>query len=154
MSGGRNPKGRTLARNPNKKKRVVLPIPENVRAWIYRTFKPQHPDFYARWVTHAYGFRGDDIPEYPKGVQDVQVLGVYRGKNADALIVSVNGEDRRPDGALYHITLSVAAGERPADSWRDIDPSNIEPVKGVRPFKQFFRVEPAMQDKPGDPNFA
>lgn len=47
---------------------------------------------------------------------DLQVIGHQIGKGVECLVVAVNDNPRRPDGSIYHITLSLAAGHKPKES--------------------------------------
>jgi hypothetical protein len=46
---------------------------------------------------------------------DLQVIGHQSGDGVDCLVVAVNDNPKRPDGAIYHITLSLAAGHKPVE---------------------------------------
>ncbi len=165
----------------NPKMRIALPVPSSrhpvhrdrpmaafgalggVRDWIIRTFQPRHQNVYAYWVTWKYGFRSmDPVPEYPHGLCDVLIKGIYRDENCDVLIVQVSQlkeidgllqpetlYENTPDGVPLHITLSCREGFEVGKAHRAVDIEKIEWLHGeFRPFRQSFRCIPAWTDMP------
>ena len=47
---------------------------------------------------------------------DLQVIGYQTGVGVDCLVVAVNDSPKRPDGNIYHITLSLAKGHTAEES--------------------------------------
>lgn len=96
-------------------------------------FTPLFSEVIAEHITHR--FPDNKPPPAPK---DVQVVGVANNDKIEAVIVSVNGSIRRPDGGIYHITLSLdrSKGAKPFHSngllkgiWEHLDdPFSIEVV--------------------------
>jgi hypothetical protein len=95
------------------------------RARLLAEFPPQFPDVLAHHVTHRFGVTQEDgMP--PEGAQ-LQVVGYAVDKefeeseaSLECLVVAVNGNEKRPDGRVYHITWSLdrSRGRKPVDSNR------------------------------------
>ena len=51
---------------------------------------------------------------------EIMVVGYSSDASLEALVVTVNGKSARPDGMLYHITLSLdrSKGRKPVESNR------------------------------------
>ncbi len=106
-------------------------LPEDVRAELLSRFVPIHPDVIAHHITHSFDV-GEDHP-LPEG-SVAEIVGVATDYRVQALIVSVNGASKRPDGKTFHITWSIDrdAGAKPAMSNDVIAVSrNCEPVSPV-----------------------
>ena len=48
--------------------------------------------------------------------QSLRIVGYQYGDGIECLVVEVAGSVRRPDGGIYHITLSLDKGHRPVES--------------------------------------
>ena len=46
----------------------------------------------------------------------LEVVGYQFGEGADCLVISVNGSIKRPDGGLFHVTLSLKGGHKANES--------------------------------------
>ena len=66
-------------------------------------------------ITYAFGTeRGDRLPPRPRALR---IVGhADDGSGIEALIVAVDGTMVRPDGKIFHITLSHAEGRAPVES--------------------------------------
>lgn len=84
------------------------------RAALLLRFPPAYPRVVADHVTLRYGVpAGAPLPIETEGV----VVGLADdGTGVQALVVEINGGVTRPDGATYHVTWSLGAGRRPAES--------------------------------------
>lgn len=72
---------------------------------ILDMFPPKYPVVKADHITFAYGVRKDH--PYPQS-PIIEIIGYSSdGNGIEALVVSVNGIKRRPDGHMFHITLSL-----------------------------------------------
>lgn len=76
------------------------------RAHVIDNFPPKYPEVIAHHVTHRFGVPKGDSSLYGKIVH-IRVIGYAVEDGIEALVVAVNGQDRRPDGKFYHITLSL-----------------------------------------------
>jgi hypothetical protein len=111
-------------------------LSETSRAAILERFPPRFSDVICHHVTERFGVpRRKEL--VPKPAQIV-IVGYASNAALEALVVSVNGLTRRPDGLVYHITLSLdrAQGRKPADAnhllatqgWSAVEPLPVEAV--------------------------
>ena len=98
----------------NKHWRIAAKFSSAERATLLATFAPQFPNTYCTGITYAY--RATREYNFPQGSIDARIYGYHRGEGHDALLVELGqaGMKRRPDGKLFHITLSTADGVPPA----------------------------------------
>lgn len=98
---------------------ALVLTPES-RIKLLQRFKPRFPDVIAHHVTYRFG-----VPESvkrPPGIGDgptpIEVIGYACDDRIEAVLVRVNGTSKRPDGKLFHITLSLdrSKGAKPAMS--------------------------------------
>ncbi len=86
------------------------------RARLAEKFPPRYSKWIGHHVTVQFGVPADtEAPEQA----DIRVVGhVDSGDGLEALVVMVNGEKRREDGSVYHITWSLdpESGYKPKDS--------------------------------------
>ena len=85
---------------------------------ILNQFTPKFPDVIAHHITIEFGVpEGTPIPSRPAMVKVVG-YACDDAKHVEALLVEVDGTTKRPDGKLYHITLSInrAKGAKPVQS--------------------------------------
>lgn len=82
---------------------------------LAQRFPPKYPKFVGHHVTVQFGVPADT--EAPAPAQ-LKVVGyVDSGDGLEALVISVNGSNTRPDGKLYHITWSLESDKyKPVDS--------------------------------------
>lgn len=75
------------------------------RRLLLKVWEAKYGKVIAHHVTVQYGnVTVDDVPEEAR----IEVVGYVDSQDGlEALIVSVNGETVRPDGKVYHITLSL-----------------------------------------------
>jgi hypothetical protein len=85
------------------------------RAELLAAFPPIYERVIAEHVTVA--FDVDALTPAPPAPQAVEVVGyIDSGDGIQAVLVAVDGETFRPDGKLYHITLSLGDGRYAAES--------------------------------------
>ena len=109
------------------------------RAAILERFVPRFSDVICHHVTERFG-----VPRKHTRLPlpaEVVIVGYTCDLLQEALIVAVNGSTRRPDGLVYHITLSLerSAGRKPADSnqciallgWRPVAPMPVHTVPRI-----------------------
>jgi hypothetical protein len=90
-------------------------LTDESRSRLLQAFPPKFPNVIAHHVTEYFGLPANSQPPKPA---TVRVFGYACDESLEALVVSVDGDTTRPDGKLYHITLSLdrLAGRRPVDS--------------------------------------
>lgn len=109
------------------------------RAMILERFPPRFGDVVCHHVTERFGVPGNR--KLMPLTAEIIIVGHASDDSLEALIVSVNGVTARPDGMVYHITLSLdrSKGRKPADSnrliasagWRSVPPLAIETVPQI-----------------------
>lgn len=78
-------------------------LPEAERSKLLQKFPPAYHDIIAHHVTLTLG-KNTPLPLETSG----DVVGVIDdGVGCQALVVSINGSTKRPDGLTYHITWSI-----------------------------------------------
>lgn len=89
-------------------------LPENERYNLTLVFPPKYSKFIGHHVTHKFGVTSDQVP--PKG--EYKIVGYAdSGDGLEALVVSINGNIKRPDNSLYHVTWSLDPEKyKPKDS--------------------------------------
>lgn len=70
---------------------------------------------YERVVFEHVTYQFPDKERAPE-CQRVEIVGHAEANGVQAVLVSVDGETRRPDGGFYHVTLSLAEGHKPVES--------------------------------------
>ncbi len=80
-------------------------LTDESREALQEKFPPKYSEFIGHHVTVDFGLPSDAaLPEEAH----VRVLGMKDSTDGlEALVVTVNGESKRPDGNLYHITWSL-----------------------------------------------
>lgn len=86
------------------------------RAALLSQFEPQFERVICHHVTYRYGVLSTD-PLPPAA--DIKVVGYASNDAIEALVVTVDGSEKRVDGKIYHITLSLDPEKaKPVDSNR------------------------------------
>ena len=87
------------------------------RKAVLHQFKPKYSDVICEHVTYKFPAKSSD--PLPPAVHEAHVVGYEDdGEGLEALVVEVNGKLHRPDGKLFHITLSLdrSKGKKPFHS--------------------------------------
>jgi hypothetical protein len=110
------------------------------RAAILERFPPKFSDVICHHVTERFGVPGSK--KFMPVPAEIIVVGYACDATLEALVVTVNGKTARPDGMVYHITLSLerSAGRKPVDSnrliaaagWSSVAPLAIDAVPQIR----------------------
>ncbi len=89
-------------------------LPDDERARLLALFPPAYATVVAHHVTLAFGVGpGAPLPTETTG----SIVGTTDdGAGVQALVVSIGGTTRRPDGSTYHITWSLGPGRKPVES--------------------------------------
>lgn len=85
-------------------------LPDSERARVLDLFPPCHSDVKATHVTLAL-----DTKEIPQDA-NVEVVGYAADEGLEVLVCRVNGELMRPDGGIFHLTLSLKEGRAAKES--------------------------------------
>lgn len=112
-------------------------LTEASRERLATMFPPKYPEWVGHHVTHRFGVPRREskwsgpllvhpygnfvMPERGEGVfgeTGVFVIGYAEEDGIEALVCTVDGGSKRPDGGTYHITWSLdrAKGKKPVDS--------------------------------------
>ena len=96
----------------NQVKVICADLAENTRREILNKYPPAHSLVYASHVTAAYKkLNGVNI----KGLHTAVVMGQVITDRIHSLVLRVNGDDYRPDGKPWHLTVSLASGVEPKE---------------------------------------
>lgn len=112
-------------------------LPDEERARLLALFPPAYATTVAHHVTLAFGVG-------PKAPLPTETSGTVTGIADDgagvqALVVSIGGTTRRPDGSTYHVTWSLGPGRRPVES------NDVLRVRGWTPVPPVpVRLEPRL----------
>jgi len=110
-------------------------LAEDDRAKLLEQFRPRFEKTVAHHVTLKSDAASDPLPPDVKA----QIVGrTDDGKGVEAMVVSIDGSTKRPDGSTYHITWSLGEGRRARESndvikergWEELDdpiPINLTP---------------------------
>jgi hypothetical protein len=87
------------------------------REQLIHHFKPKYPEVICKHITYKFPAKSTD--ELPPAPHEARVIGYEdSGDGIEAVVVEINGSTKRPDGKLFHITLSLdrAKGKKPFHS--------------------------------------
>lgn len=87
------------------------------RKQLINHFKPKYPEVICEHVTYKFPAKSTDA--LPPAVHEAHVVGYEdSGDGIEAVVVEINGSTKRPDGKLFHITLSLdrSKGKKPFHS--------------------------------------
>jgi len=98
-------------------------------------FPPKFENVKAHHITHLY----DSPSEVPKAPESIKVVGIAENESVQALVVEIDGSIKRPDGKIYHITLSLGKGAKANDS-NDLLSKGFKKVSPVE-----IEVKPSIQ---------
>ncbi len=80
---------------------------------VLNCFPPKFEEVRADHITFEFGVPADAILP---ALGPVEVVAYVCDSSLEALIVSVNGATARPDGSIFHLTLSRSAGRKSSES--------------------------------------
>jgi len=80
-------------------------LSDQSRSELEKKFPPKYETFIGHHITVDFGVKAGTAAPEPA---ELKVLGSKdSGDGLQALVVSVNGNSKRPDGSMYHITWSL-----------------------------------------------
>lgn len=92
---------------------LAFNLSDSARVELLSRFKPKFNHVVAQHVTLKYGANeSESIPD----VRSAKVIGYAFNDSIECVVVEIEGTPRRPDGGIYHITLSHNENARPVDS--------------------------------------
>ena len=110
-------------------------LTEQSREKLRELFPPKYSEFLGHHITEQFGVK--DPSKVPDQPGEAKVIGYLdEGNGLEGLLVSIDGNTRRPDGSLYHITWSIdrSKGYKPVhtnkyiDQARPVSPVNIQVI--------------------------
>jgi len=109
------------------------------RERLLEQFPPEWPDVIADHVT--LNAKADDDTPLPLAARATIVGSVDDGEGLQAMIVTIDGRTRRPDGSTYHITWSLDRGRGRAP----VESNHVIAERGWQAFDQPvpIRIRPA-----------
>lgn len=86
------------------------------RTALLHHFKPKYSEVICEHVTYKFPAKSNE--DLPPAAHEAHVVGYAEEPGLEALVVEINGSTKRPDGKLFHITLSLdrSAGKKPVHS--------------------------------------
>lgn len=81
---------------------------------LFNFFPPKYQKVFGHHITHEFNVE----EELPPKIYEAKIIGYADSEDGiEALVVSLNNEIDRPDGSIYHITLSLDPNKyKPKDS--------------------------------------
>jgi hypothetical protein len=111
-------------------------LPEAERERLLKSIKPAYENVIAHHVTYEFGVA--DSHPLPPAVFRASVYGVANdGEGLQTLVVDINGDGKRPDGKLFHITWSLSEGRKAVESNKLLEQWPLLPDKS-RPKTIFY----------------
>ena len=93
-------------------------LTDAVREKLVEKFPPKYEKFIGHHITIQFGVPNDTEAPDPA---NIKVIGrADTGDGLEALVVSVDGSQDRPDGKTYHITWSLDP-----DKYKPVDSNNL-----------------------------
>jgi hypothetical protein len=126
----------------NSVRTVVADLDFDTRHRILGAFSPVHPNVYAHHVTAAYR----DVNVRVVGMKEAIVTGQVMNDRVQVLLLRVDGDDYRPDGKLWHLTISTADDVPPKEGGDVTFDQAME--TGELRFRCLFRTRNAQRDEP------
>ena len=124
--------------------RAAADVPHIVRAELLRLFRPRLGRVFCKSITMAYQVTSEFACS--NEMTEATVYAIHRSDEHEALLISVAGDKRRPDGTRFFLTLSTAPGVAPVRAG-EIDPARIVLVDRVV-FGVQFKLHPLWQQQP------
>jgi len=127
----------------NSVRTIAADLDFDTRHGILGMFPPIHRNVYAHHVTAAYR----DVNVRIHGLKTAIVTGQVVNDRVQVLLLRVDGDDYRPDGKLWHLTLSTAEGVPPKEGGDVTFGESVMETSDFR-FQCLFRTRNAKRDEP------
>lgn len=105
-----------MTKDEFKGKYLAFVLDDESRNLIRTHIPPEQEIVVIHHVTLEYDVTPTGLSKFMHRMPYVAVIGHVSGRQSQALMVMVDGENRRLDGNFYHVTLSHHRDSRPADS--------------------------------------
>ncbi len=103
-------------------------LDEDDRQALLKRLPPRYATVIGHHVTLTFGDPTLPAPPPARG----EVVGIADdGAGVQTLVVAIDGQTRRPDGAIFHITWSLAEGREPRESNDVIARQGWEPLAAI-----------------------
>lgn len=89
-------------------------LTEESRQLLLEKFPPLYENVVLHHITYKFGFSQNF--DLPPEVSSVKVVGYTKNEHIECLVVALDGSTLRPDGLIYHITISHDNLSQPKDS--------------------------------------
>lgn len=118
---------------------LAFNLTDAAREEILSLYAPKFNKVVCHHITFKFGVKENEaIPD----IREARVVGYACNDDIECLVVEVGGTYNRPDGSIYHITLSHGPNARPVDSnallkssgFKFIDPLTIGVTPTFNPF--------------------
>lgn len=105
-------------------------LDEQTRQELLKQFPPKFPEWIGHHITHRFGI-SQEKHQPSNQLHQFKVVGYAEDVGIEALVVAVDGNTKRPDGKVYHVTWSLdrAKGRKPVDSNKVIAEKGYTKVK-------------------------
>lgn len=92
---------------------IAFQLTDKTKKEILNKFKPNFNNVKCHHITYKFGVPPTyNLPSQNEGY----IVGYKKGDGVEALVVEINGKIIRPDGKIYHITLSHDNEHKPVHS--------------------------------------
>ena len=118
---------------------LAFNLTEVAREEILSTYIPKFNKVVCHHITFKFGVKEN---EYIPDVKEARIVGYASNNDIECLVVEIEGSYNRPDGSIYHITLSHSPNAKPVDSnallkssgFNFVDPLTISVIPTFNPF--------------------
>jgi hypothetical protein len=88
-------------------------LTDKSRNMLLAAHPPKFSKVIAHHITHEFGI---DVSKTPMKPKCVKVVGYAFDDSLDAVVVKVDGGTDRPDGKIYHVTMSLEPYRKPKEA--------------------------------------
>ena len=103
------------AARPNRGAYLAFKLSDATKQEILDLYTPRYKKVDCDHVTLEFTNPTEEVRQEFEGAS-MEVVGYQFGPGTDCLVVKVNGSINRPDGGIFHITLSVKGGHKAVES--------------------------------------
>lgn len=108
---------------------IAYVLTDASRAKLLAAVPAVYPEVIAHHITYKFGVSdAEPLPDQPTSIRAVKAYDA--GDGVQAVEVEVDGSSARPDGGVFHVTISIdrAAGRTPVHSKKLIASTQGEPI--------------------------